>query len=246
MVAKTCPQARLLVSSQRMGPGGSRNLLTRAASHPWVAHFDDDSQPSKVSFFADAARWLTHLPASVAVLAGTIVTHEPPAEAGSVKLVAFYPGCGHLMNRSWFLRTQGYQVRPIAYNFEEVDVSLQLYRLGAHVIQVADLEIDHFHPTPALDFWEVEAGVLANLCLFPVLRYSAILLPWAAFRALRRMMVRILPRPERGIILRQAAADLRHSLPLVWARRHPVPAVVCLNWMHLRRQPVPANLSASF
>src|SRR5688572_19535846 len=44
-VRRAHPDVRLLVSDDRIGPGGARNRLIAAASHAIVASFDDDSYP---------------------------------------------------------------------------------------------------------------------------------------------------------------------------------------------------------
>ena len=243
VVAKSCPSARVLTSREPMGPGGARNRLTQAARFPWVAHFDDDSYPAHHSFFADAQSWISRLPASVAVLSAVIAPHEPPLEAGTLRGQAVYPGCGHLMNRAWFLRTQGYQPRPVAYNLEEVDVSLQLHALRASVVQVADLTVVHDHPIPPLESSIVEAATLVNTCLFPVLRYPLSLLPQAALSVARRVVTRILRHPNRWTILQLALRDLSASWPAILARRQPVPSSVAWRWLVLRRQPVLLTLS---
>jgi hypothetical protein len=149
------------------------------------------------------------------------------------------------MNRTWFARTQGYQSRRIAYNLEEVDVSLQLHALGAAVVQIADLSVVHDHSIPPLDSASVEAATLVNTALFPVLRYPCGLWPQAALSLLRRLLTRIPFHPHRWTVLRLAWADAMTALPLALAKRQPAPFGLTSRWLALRRQPVRLALASS-
>ena len=245
LVAQACPAARVLISTERLGPGGARNRLMHDARHPWVAHFDDDSFPADDRFFAVAHDWILRLPPNVAVLSAVISPHELPPEPASLLQQAVFPGCGHLMNRDWFLRTGGYQPRPVAYNFEEVDVSLQLHTLGATIVRVADLTVVHDHAIPPLAPAPVEAASLANTALFPLLRFPLILLPQTLLSLARRLFTRVLRHPHRWSVLRLALADFTAALPGILTRRQPAPAAAAWSWLALRRNPVPLTLSQS-
>ena len=48
------PEVRVLLSEERVGPGGGRNKLMAAATCDLVASFDDDSYPIDADYFARA------------------------------------------------------------------------------------------------------------------------------------------------------------------------------------------------
>lgn len=236
LVVGEFPQVRLLHSATLVGPGGARNRLMHEARCNWVAHFDDDSFPENDDYFAVAAGLITAHP-EVAVWAATITSHESGKEQGSLWQLAVYPGCGHLMRKAWFSRTQGYQCLPIAYNMEEVDVSLQLHALGALCIQSADLRVWHDHPCPRLEAPEVETAMLVNTVFFALLRFPVLMWPHVVVSFLRRWR-RIKDSGRAGRILLDAVIRMPVALSLVPTRRRPVSVQELLSWLWLRRNPV--------
>src|SRR6185503_4906325 len=65
-IREAFPNVRVLLSNERVGPGGGRNKLMAAATHDFVASFDDDSYPIDSDFFARAQQlFAKHEDASV-------------------------------------------------------------------------------------------------------------------------------------------------------------------------------------
>ncbi len=240
LIRQTAPSARILASQSLIGPGGARNRLTLEAANPWVAHFDDDSFPAEPKYFAQAAHLITRAP-NIAVWCATITSHEPLLEPGSFRQVAVYPGCGHLIQKAAFQLTHGYVKRAIAYNLEEVDVSLQLHALGLHCIQAADLHVWHDHPTPARELPEIETAMMVNTILFPLLRYPLVLLPQAALSVLRRAF-HLIRKPGGAGILARCGTDFFKIWPTLQSQRCPVAPSTALSWLSLRRNPLRIHL----
>lgn len=239
LVAREFPDVRLLHSNSLVGPGGARNRLMQEARYPWVAHFDDDSFPQDADYFARAWQLISKLP-DTAVFCASILPHESPDPQGLWQQ-AFYPGCGHLMNRDWFRRTRGYLPVPIAYNLEEVDVSLQLHELGGLCLHSGELRVFHDHPVPLRETEDTQVAMMINTVLFPLVRYPLPLLPQAGGSMLRRLL-RLALKGEWRVIGRSLWAlpsALYHYLPL----RAPVRASTACSWLLLRRVPLRVALA---
>ncbi len=235
------PGVRLLHSATLVGPGGARNRLMREARCDWVAHFDDDSFPQDDDYFARAWELITSMP-DTAVFCATMLPFESPDPRG-MWLQAFYTGCAHLMSRDWFLLTRGYLSLPIAYNLEEVDVSLQLHDLGGRCLQSGALRVFHDHPLPEREDENTQVATMINTVLFPLLRYPVALWPQAAASILRRL-IWLLSRGEGRVIrrsLQALPAAIHHHFPM----RAPVSAAGALSWLLLRRSPPRVSPSAA-
>lgn len=234
LVQREFPGVRLLHSEILIGPGGARNRMTQEARCPWVAHFDDDSFPLDRDYFARAWSLIARLP-ETAVFCASILPMESPDSQG-LWLQAVYPGCGHLMSRDWFLRTRGYLPLPIAYNLEEVDVSIQLHALGGRCVQSGELRVFHDHPPPVREDENTQVAMMVNTVLFPLLRYPLPLLPQACGSVLRRLL-RLLLNQEWCVVLHSLCA-----LPFAMWRYLPLRAPLCTaaawSWLRLRRSPV--------
>src|SRR5688572_26227776 len=61
-VRRGYPGVRVIVSEDRVGPGGGRNSLMTAATHPIVASFDDDSYPVDGDYFGRILRTFADYP----------------------------------------------------------------------------------------------------------------------------------------------------------------------------------------
>ncbi len=240
LVRMEFPGVRLLHSEILMGPGGARNRMTQEARCSWVAHFDDDSFPHDIDYFAKAWSLIARLP-ETAVFCASILPMEVLDSQG-LWLQAVYPGCGHLMSRDWFMRTRGYLPLPVAYNLEEVDVGIQLHDLGGRCLQSGDLRVFHDHPSPARETEDTQVAMMINTVLFPLLRYSLPLLPQACGSILWRLFRLALSREWRVILrsLLALPAAIWHYLPL----RMPVRTSTAWSWLLLRR--VPLRVASTF
>lgn len=237
LVETDFPLVKLLHSDVLIGPGGARNRMMKEARHLWVANFDDDSFPAEIDYFSKASTLITHYP-DVAVFSACILPFENLDPAG-LWLRAFYPGCGHLMNRDWFLKTTGYQQLPIAYNLEEVDVSIQLCDKGGLCLQSGQMRVFHDHIPSVRENEKTQAEIMINTVIFPLLRFPLLLLPQAVCSVVRRML-RLALLAEwaviKGALLRLPFA-IRKYLPL----RAPVRFSSACKWLLLRRNPVPVS-----
>ncbi|WP_397382227.1 glycosyltransferase family 2 protein [Prosthecobacter sp.] len=235
------PGVRLLHSEILMGPGGARNRMTQEARCQWVAHFDDDSFPLDLDYFARAWSLIARLP-ETAVFCASILPMESH-DAQGLWLQAVYPGCGHLMSRDWFLRTQGYLPIPIAYNLEEVDVGIQLHAMGGLCLQSGELRVFHDHLPPLREDDDIQVGMMINTVLFPLLRYPLLLLPQACASVTLRVF-RLALRQEWRVILRALCmlpSNIWQFLPL----RAPVSNAAAWSWLLLRRTPQRVRITAS-
>ena len=225
---------RLLHSSRLIGPGGARNRLMREARCDWVAHFDDDSFPVDKDFFARAWKLITQYP-ETAVFAAAILPMESLDSQG-LWLQASYGGCGHLMHRGWFLRTRGYLPLPVAYNLEEVDVSIQLHDLGGRCLLSGGLRVFHDHPVPLRETENTQVAMMINTVIFPLLRYPLLLLP-QAFGSILRRLFHLALNGEGRVILRSLWA-LPSAICCYLPLRFPVRMTNALSWLLLRRVPL--------
>lgn len=241
LVESDFPGVRLLHSKILMGPGGARTRMTQEARCSWVAHFDDDSFPLDIDYFARAWSLIVRLP-ETAVFCASIQPMES-ADPQGMWLQAVYPGCGHLMSRDWFLRTRGYLPIPIAYNLEEVDVGIQLHAMGGRCLQSGDLRVFHDHLSPVREDENTQVAMMINTVLFPLLRYPLLLLPQACGSILRRLF-RLLLQQEWRVIGRSLSmfpAAIMRYLPL----RVPVSTAVAWSWLLLRRNPKRVSMTAA-
>lgn len=168
------PTIRVLVSQELVGPGGARSRLIHAASHEWVANFDDDSHPADRDYFARIAQAAERWPKAAVFSAVTVDAsgvREDGTSGGTAREVAVFSGCGCVYRKSWFQRTAGYVPVPVAYFVEETDLSLQLRALGGQIIEIPELRICHEGATQQLEDPVRTAHSIANIALLGYLRF---------------------------------------------------------------------------
>lgn len=226
------PQVRLLSSPRRLGPGGARDVLIRAATQPWVATFDDDSYPERPDYFARVMKDVADRP-SAAVFSGCGAPVRQPS--APLERVGVFSGCGCVYNRAWYLRTHGYVPREVAYNLEEVDLGLQLHALGGEIWLDPCLIVIHDHPLKDEFPARHVAAVMVNMLLFPFIRYPLWLWPLGILQALRYAAT--LAYAGRWKALGLAARNLPGDLRRHWRLRRPVSVAALLSWRRLRRLP---------
>lgn len=232
-VTEHYPQVRCLFSETRLGPGGSRNRLLAAATHDWVASFDDDSYPAQADWFARAAELVRAFP-DAAVLSAA--SHAPEWQSLQLRRIGVFSGCGCVFHKPWFLRTRGFVPLAIAYGMEEVDLSLQLHALGGRLIHDPLLRVNH-EPAPdrpAPGTREAALG-LVNTLLLPWLRYPVALWPVGLLQGLSKIRW-MLAHGQGGAVLPglRLTPDLLREQA---ARVQRVPVRSLLSWLRLRRQP---------
>jgi glycosyltransferase involved in cell wall biosynthesis len=209
------PGIIVLLSPDRLGPGGSRNHLLQCAREELVASFDDDSYPADGDFFDRVVRAAEACP-DAAVYSATLLdgtTHAGSPSANMTR-VATFVGAGCVYRRSVFLQTTGYVPLPLAYGMEEVDLSLRLHAMGHRIVHAPDLRVVH-EVAPLKDvrrivfdgLWphletaqdpghrdtrEISAGTVANLALLPFLRYPVVLWPYGVAQCLHKVLELVL------------------------------------------------------
>ena len=234
------PDVTVMVSEDRVGPGGGRNKLIAAAGQPIVASFDDDSYPLDADFFARVTRLFAEF-ADAAILDAHVYQLNQPIEpdADRSQWVADFSGGGCAYRRDQFLRTGGYVPLPAAYGMEEVDVGLRLHAIGGRVLRSRRLRVFHNtdlarHADPS-----VTAASIANIALLAYLRYPRWLWTAAAGQCLRRIVWLLRHGRVAGVwtgVRSIPAAIARHK-----QQREPVSARALRSYWALRRHPIPVS-----
>jgi GT2 family glycosyltransferase len=169
---------RVLQSFENIGPGGARNLLIRAATHEWIASFDDDSYPEDPNFFGKVSESTTRHP-EAGILACSIRHRDPRHDSLSGdgdREVSSFVGCGCVYRKTAFLQTAGYLPLPVAYGMEEVDLALQMHDLNLSVIECPELKVFHDTHLAHHQSARITSGAVKNQALLVWIRY-----PWFAF-----------------------------------------------------------------
>jgi GT2 family glycosyltransferase len=234
MLRQEFPGVRLLTSSQRLGPGGSRNVLVAAARNAWVANFDDDSYPDHPDYFAHIMDLTRQFPEAAILTAGN---HGDPVLPIRFTREPMASGCGCVFRKDWFERCGGFVPLPIAYNMEEVDMGLRICALGGIIVRDDQLRIFHDKPPPVRVPASVNAAILANTALLPFLRFPVWLWPVGVLQVANRIRYLIGRGWTAGIGegLRMIPGHLRRYA--AWRRVQPTIAI--LSWLRLKRSPQP-------
>lgn len=232
ILAAAHPDVKVLLSDTFVGPGGARNILVREARNKWVANFDDDSAPEQLDYFARIMQVSARFPDAAVISA---------ANLGWEKLTpgfmhfGIFSGCGCVYQRAAFLRTSGYVPLRIAYCMEEIDLSLRLHENGEVIVHDPLLQVYHRKLQPVQVSSEINAHVLANIFLMPLLRYPWPLMPLA----LVHLAVRAVQMARWGCwralfsgLLMIPTYVIRH-----WRYREAVSFDRLLDWLRLRRDP---------
>ncbi|HET9478215.1 MAG TPA: glycosyltransferase [Pyrinomonadaceae bacterium] len=231
------PDVRVLVSRERVGPGGGRNKLLAAVTQDLVASFDDDSYPIDSDYFARAQQLFAQHPNASVVCAALYHRGETIAfDERKIEWTADFCGGACVFRRSAFLAAGGYVPLPVAYGMEEVDLALRLHSRGGRILTSSWLRV--FHDTDLARHGDprVTAGSIANLALLAYLRYP-VSLWWVGFtQCVNRVLWLLRNGRRRGIWtgVRMIPAHLRahrqYRLPLAF---HDVKS-----YLALRRAPL--------
>lgn len=228
------PQLRVVVGENNTGPGGARNALLKACSHPWAASFDDDSHPIDLDFFAKAQTAIQSQP-EAAVIACAIFERDAPPAPMEPPPASFHPclefangGC--LWSKAAFLQTRGHVPLRDAWCMEEQDVGLQLFVLGLRVSFAPHLRVYHDSFREHHNQGRVAAASLANTALLAFLRYPPVLWTAGLLQVLRRILW--MNRNGRGgAILPGLKAIPSHCLE---HRKERTPLPLAKVWLYLR------------
>jgi GT2 family glycosyltransferase len=232
-LAREHPDVKVLMSASHVGPGGARNFLIREASQEWVANFDDDSEPETADFFARALHTARLFPEAAVISAANLEWEKNTP--GHMRF-GIFSGCGCVYRRASFLKTTGYVPMRIAYCMEEVDLSLRLFDANEMIVHDPLLRVNHRKVPPLAASNEINAHVLANIALMPLLRYPLLLTPLFLFH----LAIRAGQMARRGLwrALMEGVRMIPDYAVRHWKYRAPVSTGSLLRWLLLRRNPV--------
>ena len=240
-IRRAYPSVQIILSPDRIGPGGGRNALIARSSHAIAASFDDDSYPIDADYYARAAAVMTQHP-EAAVVCASVYHQGERVEPDTVTAswVADFVGCGCLYRTSVFKETTGYVPIPIAYGMEESDLALRLHAAGQRLLWTPWLRVFHDtdrsrHAAPA-----VTAASIRNLALLTYLRYPAAQWPIGIGQIFNRVVWLMRNGRRSGVL-----DGLRGIPRQLWKYRQfrrAVPAGQLRSYLSLRRHPVPADL----
>jgi GT2 family glycosyltransferase len=232
------PEVRVLLSRERVGPGGGRNKLVAAAKSDLVASFDDDSYPIDSDYF-DRAVQLFHKQTDAAVICAALYHRGETIalDARDAQWTADFSGGACIYRRDVFLAAGGYVPLPIAYGMEEVDLALRLHSRGARVLTSSWLRVFHDTDLQRHGDLQVTAGSVANVALLAYLRYPVSLWLVGVGQCVKRVLWLLRHRRWRGICTGVAMipAHLRANRQY----RMPVRHEAVRSYLALRRAPVP-------
>ena len=230
------PSIRVIVSHERMGPGGGRNRLIATANQQLVASFDDDSYPLDADYFAVLQDLFRDFP-DASVIAGQI-NHEGeivrPRDP-SVNWVADFLGCGCAYRRAEFIATGGYVPLPVAYGMEEADLSLRLHDRGGRILFAKRLRV--FHATNLAHHRDaaVTKASITNIALLASLRYPASFWWLGSAQVLNRIAWLLRNRRWRGVA--SGILGIPGHLRRYRQYRQPVSPKTLSGYLALRRLP---------
>lgn len=229
------PEVRWAEAEERLGPGGARNILFAKAKYPFVASFDDDSNPIDSDFFADIATLFKENPRAGVIAAGVIVHDgEPvPPRIRTIAPATEFVGCGAAVRRSAFLETRGYLPLEFAYGAEELDVSLQLLDKGWTILKSDTLRVRHRTSRAHQATPEITSAHISNTALIGYLRYPFVLWSFVFVQVGRRVYWSLRNGRSRGVA--RGLASIPRSLWRHRAQRAPVKVRVILAALGLRR-----------
>ena len=230
------PDVRWSEAAKRLGPGGARNLLLATARYPYVASFDDDSNPIDPDFFAHVGTLFEENPGAGVIAAGAIVHDEEsvPIRTRTLGQAAEFVGCGAVVRRKAFLETRGYLPLELGYGAEEVDVSLQLLDKGWQILRSDALRVRHRTSRAHQATPEVTSAHISNIALVGYLRYPPVLWSLVILQIGRRVVWSLRNGRSAGVV--HGLASIPRNLWRHRAQRAPVNARVIFAIRALRRE----------
>jgi GT2 family glycosyltransferase len=239
-VERAFPDIRVLVSDSHVGPGGGRNKLIAAATHPIVASFDDDSYPIDRDYFARLRQVFAEFPEAWVVDAHVSQLNQPiEPDADHSEWVADFSGGGCAYDRARVLQVGGFVPLPAAYGMEEVDLGLRLHAMSGRVLRSRRLRVFHNTDLARHADASVTAASIVNIALLTYLRYPRWLWAVGAAQCVKRIGWLMSRRRFSGLLSGVA------GIPAVIARhrgeRAPVTSRALRSYWSLRRHSVPAH-----
>ena len=242
VVKERFPRVRVFESSERLGPGGARNLMIQSSTCRWVASFDDDSRPLDMDYFGRAQRLMEDFPQADLLAAKIYIRGQTVLPAsGLVERVSDFVGCGCVYRRESFLRTTGYVPLPLAYAMEEVDLALRMCAEEQVILECGELRV--FHDTDYSNHKNkvVTAVGIRNQVLHAYLRYPLLALPLALLQCAARVWWLIREGRRAGIM--EGFAGIPTCVWSYRKHRNPVTLRSLASYLRLRRNAYPVSKS---
>jgi len=218
---------RIFRTERKLGPGGGRDLMFKAAACDVVCSFDDDSWPLDPDYFEQALKLMEAFP-NAALLSPEVYLREKPKlpKLAEVCESVSFEGSASITRRSHYLQLPGYVPVPEAYGVEEVDLSLQAHAAGFQILRSPWLRA--WHDRPYADFVHGLLPWVKNEVLLAYLRYPRWLQPWGWLRSVRHVLNHYSPRRLGAFLLAlgNSPAHCRAYRPYV--RRYGIKAI----WNH--------------
>src|SRR5688500_2763793 len=183
------PQVTIVVSEERVGPGGGRNKLVAAANHEFVASFDDDSYPIDSDYFARVLQLFDRFPDASIICASLYHAGEAIGlDERNAQWTADFSGGACVYRRDAFINAGGYVPLPGACGMEETGLARRLHSRGGKILSSSWLRV--FHDTDLQRHAQphVTAGSIANLALLAYLRYPVSLWSIGVWQCLNRVL----------------------------------------------------------
>jgi GT2 family glycosyltransferase len=231
------PEVRVLLSNERVGPGGGRNKLVAAATHKLIASFDDDSYPIDSDYFGRAHQLFAKYRDASLICAALFHRGEPiPLDERRAEWTADFSGGACIFWRDAFLAAGGYVPLAVAYGMEETDLALRLHSSGDRILASSWLRV--FHDTDLRRHGDprVTAGSIANLALLAYLRYPASLWVVGAGQCANRVLWLLRHGRWRGIWT--GLTMIPKHLHVNRRYRSPLQSQAVRSYFSLRRTPV--------
>lgn len=202
IITEQYPTIKIIISKIRIGPGGGRNKIIKAATNNIIASFDDDSYPLDLDYFSRLITLFEKLPHAAVISAAVFHIGEPiKLDKYTASINSNFIGCGCAYQRDIFLKTTGYVDLPLAYGMEEVDLALRLINLNWNIINSEWLRVFHNTNLEHHNLPQITAATIANQILLTYLRYPIFLWWLGFFQSCNRVIWLIKNNRFAGILL---------------------------------------------
>ena len=167
-LASKYPEVRWITNTERKGCIRARNELMMLKGADAYCSLDDDSWFLDDDGLAQAVAELESNP-TIGAIAFTIqdAATTEPTPGGDV---AWFVGCGHLVDLDPVRKTGGYGAFPGEYGCEEKDLSIRLIDQGYRIERMADIAVWHDKTFEARDVPRLHASGVCNDLAFDFLR----------------------------------------------------------------------------
>jgi glycosyltransferase involved in cell wall biosynthesis/GT2 family glycosyltransferase len=237
------PSLRILESSEPLGPGGGRNRLLEAATHEWVASFDDDSYPQDSDYFRRVERLMRQHPEAAILSAIVFAPGEAvPLAEERARWTVDFAGGGCVYRKSIFQMTTGYVPLRHAFAMEEVDLAMRLHAMGARILECRQLRVFHDSDGSHRKNNAWVAGAVSNVALHAYLRYPPTRWPLGLLQTLWRSLELACSGHVKGVL--QGWAKIPGQCQRHKAWRETVPWQLLRSYRRLRKHPLPAAAGA--